>query len=208
MDEVYDDHIGEKYILSNLIGIDNISNMNEIDHTSPKENCVVNTSTEFWYAIHTRRHYENVVTEMLGAKGFDAYLPMIEECRGWTHRTKVIKVPLFNNYTFARFDVDKRIEILDIKGVVQIVGTQSGPSRIPDVQIEAVRIIVESKFKKDPYPFLVEGMDVRVKRGPLKGQEGILLRKGHVHRFVVCLPVLGQSIGVEIDASALECIQS
>ena len=177
-----------------------------MDHVSQEGNYVVNTSTEFWYAIHTRRHHENVVTEMLGAKGIESYLPMLEEHRRWTHRTKVLKVPLFPNYVFASFDTDKRINVSSIKGVVQILGTHSGPSPIPNAQIEAIRIMVESKLKKDLYPFLVEGTDVRVKRGPLKGQEGVLLRKGHVHRFVVCLPVLGQSIGIEINASSLEAI--
>jgi transcription antitermination factor NusG len=131
---------------------------------------------------------------------------MLEERRRWTHRTKVLRVPLFANYVFARFYTDKRIDIISIKGVVQIVGTHCGPSPIPDTQIKAVQIIVESKLKKDPYPFLVKGICVRVKRGPLKGQEGVLLHKGNVRRFVVCLPVLGQSIGVEIDASDLEPI--
>lgn len=191
--------------MSNFIGISH-SNLNEICYASQEKKYVVNTSAEFWYAIHTRRHYENVITGMLHAKGFEAYLPMLEERRCWSHRSKVIKVPLFTNYTFARFNADKRIDILAIKGVIQIVGTYSGPSCIPDAQIEAVRIIVESKLKKDPYPFLVEGMAIRVKRGSLKGQEGVLLRKGNVHRFVVCLPVLGQSIGVEVDASDLEAI--
>lgn len=208
MDEVQDNHIGEKCILSNFICIDNNSDSNEMGHTSQEENCVVNSAAKFWYAIHTRRHYENVVTETLGAKGLETYLPMLEDRRRWTHRTKILKVPLFANYVFARFDTDKRIDVISIKGVVQIVGTHCGPSPIPDTQIEAVRIMVESKLKKDPYPFLVEGMDVRVKRGPLKGQEGVLLRRGYVHRFAVCLPVLGQSISVEIDASALESIQT
>ena len=175
-------------------------------HALQERDCVVNTSTKFWYAIHTRRHYENVVTEMLCAKGIEAYLPMLEERRRWTHRTKVLKVPLFTNYVFARFHTDKRIDVISIKGVVQLVGTHCGPSPIPDAQIKAVRVIVESKLKKGPYPFLVKGLFVRVKRGPLKGQEGVLLRKGNIHQFVVCLPVLGQSIGVEIDASALEAI--
>ena len=86
--------------MSNFIGIGNNSNLNEMEHASQKGNCAVSTSMEFWYAIHTRRHYENVVTEMLGAKGFDAYLPMLEERRRWADRTKVLKVPLFANYTF------------------------------------------------------------------------------------------------------------
>ncbi len=163
-----------------------------------------NSATQCWYALHTRRHHENTVVDILKAKGIETYLPMLEERRRWKYRTKVLKVPLFSNYVFARFDEDRRLDAVSTKGVIQIVGTPYGPSPIPDAQIETVQAIVDSKLKKCPYPFLVKGLSVRVKRGPLKGQEGVLLCKRNIHRFVVCLPVLGQSIGVEINASALE----
>ena len=163
-------------------------------------------STESWYALHTRRHHENVIARMLGVNEIETYLPMLEVRRYWTHRTKVLNVPLFPNYVFARFNINKRVDIISIRGVIRIVGTHCGPSPIPEDQIKTIRIIVESKFKKVPYPFLVKGRHVRVKRGILKGQEGVLLRKSNVYRFVVCLPILGQSIGVETDASALETI--
>ena len=165
-----------------------------------------NSATQFWYALYTRRHHENTVVDILKVRGIETYLPMLEERRRWKYRTKVLKVPVFPNYVFARFDEDRRLDVVSAKGVIQIVGTPCGPSPIPDAQIEAVQIMVDSKLKKDPYPFLVKGMSVRVKHGTLKGQEGVLLRKGNVYRFVVCLPVLGQSIGVEINASALEAI--
>lgn len=165
-----------------------------------------NLAAQCWYALHTRRHHENIVVEILRAREIETYLPVLEERRRWTYRTKVLRVPLFSNYVFARFDEGRRLDAVSAKGVIQIVGTSYGPSPIPDAQIEAVQVMIASELKKDPYPFLVKGMSVRVKRGPLKGQEGVLLRKGNINRFVVCLPVLGQSIGVEISGSALEAI--
>jgi len=165
-----------------------------------------NLSSHYWYALYTRRHHEGIVVNILKAREIETYLPVLEERRRWTYRTKVLRVPLFPNYVFARFDKERRLDVVSAKGVIQIVGTPYGPSPIPDTQIEAVQIMIESKLKKDPYSFLVKGMRVRVKRGPLKGQEGVLLHKGNIYRFVVCLPVLGQSIGVEINASALEAI--
>jgi len=165
-----------------------------------------NLASRFWYALHTRRHHENTVVDILRAREIEVYLPVLEERRRWKYRTKVLRVPLFPNYVFARFKQDKKPDVVSANGVIQIVGSTYGPSPIPDAQIETVQIMVESELKKDPYPFLVKGMPVRVKRGPLKGREGVLLRKENVHRFVVCLPVLGQSIGVEVNASALEAI--
>lgn len=168
--------------------------------------CHKNQTEESWYALHTRRHYENIVANILLTKNIKTYLPVLEERRQWAHRTKVLEVPLFPNYVFAHFNEDRKVAILSVKGVINIVGTHSGLSPIPDSQIYTVKTMMESKLKKDIYPFFVEGVPVRVKRGPLNGQEGVLLCKGKIHRFVVCLPVLGQSIGVEVDASSLELI--
>ena len=165
-----------------------------------------NSAMKFWYALHTRRNHENIVVDTLKVRGIEAYLPTLEERRRWKYRTKVIKVPLFSNYVFARFNEDRRLDVVSAKGVIQIIGTPYGPSPIPNAQIEAVQIMVESKLKKDSYPFLVKGTPVRVRRGLLKDKEGVLLRKENVYRFVVCLSMLGQSIGVEIDASAVEVI--
>ena len=194
--------------------LDNNVNSNEavcvfqhsIEEISFEQKSNRNLAAQCWYALHTRRHHENIVVNILKAKKIETYLPVLEERRRWTYRTKVLRVPLFSNYVFARFDEDRKLDAVSAKGVIQIVGTPYGPSPIPNAQIEAVQIMVESKLKKDRYPFLVKGMSVRVKRGPFKGQEGVLLQKGNVYRFVVCLPVLGQSIGVEINAFALEVI--
>jgi len=164
------------------------------------------SAEQYWYAVHTRRHHENIVVNILKAKKIETYLPLVEERRCWAHRSKVVKVPLFPNYLFARFDESRRLDVIIVKGVIQIVGTVYGPSAIPDGQIKAVQTMLKTEVQKDAYPFLVKGTFVRVKQGQLKGLEGVLLRKGDIHRFVVCLPVLGQSIGVEINASALEVV--
>ncbi len=177
-----------------------------MDFSTQSMDLSVDRLPERWYAISTRRHHEFVVNKLLGVSGFQVYLPVREDRRKWTHRTKLLTVPLFANYLFVRFGLCRRIDVLRTRGVVQILGNGHSPIPVPDDQIEAVQIMEQHGLKRDPYPFLVKGKPVRVKRGLLDGYEGMLLRKGKTCRFVVCLAILGQSVGVEIDADDLETV--
>jgi transcription antitermination factor NusG len=47
---------------------------------------------------------------------------------------------------------------------------------------------------------------VRVKSGPLRGVDGILVRKKNLFRLVVSLEILGKSAAVEVDASMVDRI--
>ena len=47
---------------------------------------------------------------------------------------------------------------------------------------------------------------MRVKRGPLKDVEGILLRIKNYNRIVVSIELLSQAVATEVDASDVEPI--
>ena len=83
---------------------------------------------------------------------------------------------------------------------MQIIGNQEGPLPVPDAEIEAVRLLVTSTLPYDPHPYLTEGMLVDVIRGPLKGVQGVLLRKGSHARLVVRVSLIQQAASVELDA--------
>lgn len=53
----------------------------------------------------------------------------------------------------------------------------------------------------DPHPYLHEGMQVEVIRGPLQGVHGILLRKEKHHRLVLGVRLIQQAAAVEIDVN-------
>jgi len=58
-----------------------------------------------------------------------------------------------------------------------------------------------SKLPYDAHPYLREGMVVEVRRGPLEGLRGILLRKAKRHRLVISIHLIRQAAAVEIDDS-------
>ena len=157
-----------------------------------------------WFALQTRSRHEKRVTGSLAECGVETYLPHREVRRRWHDRTTIVKLPLFAGYTFARFRRYETCDVSAVRGVVGVVGNQYGPLPVPDDQIEAVRRLVLGRMTYDPYPYLIKGKPVRVVAGPLQGVEGQLVRKGRSHRFIVAVPLLGQSVSVEIDARLLE----
>jgi len=154
----------------------------------------------YWYAIRTRSRHEKLVREQLEARGVEPFLPLVERLRQWKDRRKRVAFPLFPGYCFARFPLSQRITVLATPGVVQVLGNQDGPLPVPDEEIGAVRRLVESTLPYDPHPYLKEGMEVEVIRGPLAGLRGILLRKGTRARLVISVTLIHQAASVELDA--------
>ncbi len=153
-----------------------------------------------WYAIRTRSRHEKRVRDELAARGMEPFLPLMQRWRQWKDRRKLVAFPLFPGYCFARFPLSARVTVLTAHGVVQILGNHEGPSPVPDAEIEAVRRLVESTLPYDPHPYLLEGMQVEVTRGPLAGLRGILLRKGARARLVIGVTLIQQGASVELDA--------
>jgi len=116
-------------------------------------------------------------------------------------RKKEIEVPLFSGYCFVRFSQLEKTPIQKIVGVVEIVGSGSRPEPIPEEEINGLRRLMTSVLPYDSHPYLHEGMQVEVVRGPLQGAHGILLRKEKRHRLVVGVRLIQQAAAVEIDVN-------
>ncbi|GIX46923.1 MAG: transcription termination factor NusG domain protein [Candidatus Tectimicrobiota bacterium] len=157
-----------------------------------------------WYAIHTRSRHEKVVRDQLAAKGVTHLLPLWRKRSVWKDRIKLIEVPLFSGYLFAYFPLREKLRVLTTIGVVRLVGINGQPVPIPQEQIDAVRTMVEQQLRYDPYPYLREGMRVRVKRGVLAGAEGILIAKRQHYRLVVSIDLIQRAVAVDIDSADVE----
>ncbi len=152
-----------------------------------------------WYALRTRSRHEKVVREQLANQGIEPLLPTVKRLSQWKDRKKEIEVPLFSGYCFVRFASEQKLPVLKTIGVVDIVGSGRSPEPIPDEEIAAIRRLMASVLPYDSHPYLHEGMQVEVVRGPLQGIRGILLRKERRHRLVLGVRLIQQAAAVEID---------
>ncbi len=157
--------------------------------------------THRWYALRTRSRHEKLVRQQLSNKGIEQLLPTVTRLSQWKDRKKEIEVPLFAGYCFARFPWTERLPVLQVPGVINVVGGGSQPEPIPEEQIQALKTLMVSTLPFDRYPYLREGMRVEVRRGPLKGAQGILVRKEKPYRLVISIHLIQQSAAVEIDSS-------
>ncbi len=155
-----------------------------------------------WFAVRTRSRHEKRVREQLeGCPGVEVFLPLWERWSRWKDRNKKVQFPLFPGYCFARFPYADRLRVLKTFGVVDLVGMKGQPEPIPQTEIDAVRTLVESALRYDPHPYLTQGMEVEVVRGPLMGVRGRLERKDRSARLVLSVTLIRQSVTVEIDAA-------
>lgn len=153
-----------------------------------------------WYAVYTRSRCEKLVAAKLAEKQVEHYLPLFEEVHQWQDRKKRVEVPVFPNYLFARLadSAAERLPVLVTTGVVRILGAEAKAEPVPDNQIEAIRRMMGNSpcYR---HSWLQAGARVRIRRGPLEGIEGLLVRMKNQARLIVSIDLLAQAVATEID---------
>jgi transcription antitermination factor NusG len=92
----------------------------------------VDQKNERWYGLLVRTRFEQVVASNLGMKGFEGYLPTYPIMRRWSDREKQLDVPLFPGSVFCKFDINERLRLLLIPGVMSVVKFGGLPLPIPE----------------------------------------------------------------------------
>jgi transcription antitermination factor NusG len=162
--------------------------------------------TPYWYAVQTRARHEKMVAHRLQEQGVPTYLPIVTEVHRWSDRKKVVELPLFSCYLFARLmpTNEDRLRVLTLDGVFQLVGIGRQGTPIPDEQINAVRALIEGHLPVSAYPFLKIGQRVRIRSGALSGVEGILVSRNGDRTLVVSVDAIQRSLAVRIEGYDVE----
>lgn len=161
-----------------------------------------------WFAAYTMSRHEKRIASHCERIGIEPFLPLCTSQRSWKNRTTVdLQMPLFPNYIFVRLLPQDHGPLMRLPGLLSIVGNAVGPVMIPDGDMELLRRIIACKTI-EPHPFMTKGDKVRVKTGPLAGLIGVVLKQGNGLRFIVTLDVIGKSVSLHIEGSALELIAS
>jgi transcription antitermination factor NusG len=151
-----------------------------------------------WFALRVRPRAEKAVAAALRGKGYEEFLPVHLERRRWSDRVATVEMPLFPGYVFCRFDAHQRLPILTTPGVVLVVSVGKAPAPIPEVEIDSLRVVVNSRLPVEPWPYLHIGQRLQIVAGPLAGAEGLLLSVKNRNRLVVSVTLLQRSVAVEI----------
>jgi transcription antitermination factor NusG len=157
------------------------------------------TPEQKWYALTVPYQHERQTEKALQSKGLETLVPVYRSRRHWSDRVKEVEMPLFAGYVLCQFDLAERIQVLDTPGVSKIVGFGGALTALEDDEVAGIQRLVALKVPLAPWPYLKAGDRVRVEHGPMRGQEGTLVRtKDSVH-LVINIDVLQRSIAVQVD---------
>jgi transcription antitermination factor NusG len=159
-----------------------------------------------WYAVHTRARHEKVVAQRLQEGGLTTFLPLVTEIRRWSDRKKSVEFPLFGCYVFVRLapTSEERLRVLKIDSVLNFVGIRGQGTPIPDLQIDAVRTLIEERLPWSTHPFLKIGQRVRIRSGALNGMEGVLVSRNGDRTLVLSVDAIQRSLAVRIEGYDVE----
>jgi transcription antitermination factor NusG len=159
---------------------------------------------ENWYAAYTTPRHEKTVARHLQNRQVESFLPLYSSVRRWKNGCRVpVAEPLFPSYIFVHIARRESVKVLQVPGVISIVGAGREPSPLPASDIESLRSSLPTR-KFEPYPYLVAGEKVRIRSGSLAGLVGVLLRRKNDLRVVLTLNLIRQSVAVEIDIDEIE----
>jgi transcription antitermination factor NusG len=158
-----------------------------------------------WLVFYTSPRAEKVVYEKLIDNGYEAFLPLQKKLKTWKNRQrKIIDEPLFPSYIFIKICDADIYNILKTHGVCMCIMFERRPCIVPDKDIEAIRIMIQSEQAISSNNDFNEGEKVYVIRGPLTGYEGILFKQKGNNKFGV--RIQGVDLIAAIDIS-IEDIQ-
>ena len=164
--------------------------------------------TYFWYVLHTKSRFENVVNEGLIKKSIEVFLPKVQVRSKRRDRKALIRVPLFPGYLFVKTDLspNEHIEIVKTAGAVRLIGSKDGPIPVPLDTVESLKIMVQANHPVLTGTHFKKGDRVMVVSGPFTGVTGTFVRYKGKGRVVVMIEALGQYAGVDVDEEDIEIL--
>ncbi len=160
-----------------------------------------------WFALYVKSRHEFVTRGELEKKGIETFLPRVKRLRRWSDRNQMVDFPLFPGYVFVHTlpNPENFVRVLKARGAVSLVSAVAGqPAPVDEQEISSIRIMMDSGEKLDLTPHLTEGERVRIKGGPLKGAQGVLVRKEDQYIFSVNVELLGRSLCARIYSDDIE----
>jgi len=155
-----------------------------------------------WRVLYTKPRAEKKAFELLGKKGYVAYLPCITVVKQWSDRKKKVSEPLFRSYLFVWCKAYQLTEAAKENNVVGIVRFDGKAAVVRDKEMEIIRRLeagIETIAVIDHT--LVTGQKVLITSGALQGVTGILTEFRGAQRVAIEIESLGCNLLVEVAAA-------
>lgn len=154
-----------------------------------------------WVVVHTRPRCEKRLAEAARREGVQVYLPLLAKTHSYGRRKRTFYSPLFPGYVFCCGDLAQRQWLRQNQNTANLLEVVDQVALI--TQLQRIRTAIESNLIVDVAPFLEAGRPVRIKSGPLRGSEGVVVRISGQTRVLLSVDLIQQAAVVEVDSSAL-----
>ena len=162
-------------------------------------------SEKHWWALYTRSRCEKELMRRLRGFEIPHFGPLIEKRnRSPSGRISTSYVPLFSNYVFLYGDAEQRLQALTTNCISRDLVVTDSLQLIDDLR--QLRRLIETGAPITPEAKLEAGARVRVKSGPLLGQEGVVVQRRGERHLLVAVRFLQQGATVQIDDCLVEKI--
>ena len=159
-----------------------------------------------WYCLQVHTSHEQRVAARLADQSVESYWPSRAVTIKHAGKRETVRRSLFPGYLFAQFAATPLI--MANPHVVRVLQSDGEAAVIPDLIIDSVRIIEGSPTVECSNGLTAEqlaaGTAVYLRRGPMAGVYGTVVRIGKHNRIVVSIPGIGKTVSAEVDADWLE----
>lgn len=155
-----------------------------------------------WWVIHTRPRCEKKMDAWMARAGFDHYLPTRPRVRVYPGKKVTFYHPLFPGYAFGAFNLRERNAIYGSGHAAAVLEVPHQDRFLKEM--DAIRTALEAGLNVTPCPHLAPGRRARIATGPLRGLEGVILRRSGRTKFILSVETLQRSVSVEIEPDWLD----
>jgi transcription elongation factor/antiterminator RfaH len=158
-----------------------------------------------WYVAATQPHREAGAAVQLARQGFDVFWPQIDRTVKHARQLRTRRVSLFPGYLFVSLDLDRDRwrSVNGTFGVRALVMAGDRPVPVPSGLVEDLRGLAAAGGLIQFDTQLAVGQDVRVLTGPFADLIGQLDRLDDQERVRLLLHIMGTTIPVTLQRSAL-----
>ena len=152
-----------------------------------------------WWVLHTKPNCERQVATYLLYRNISYYLPLyLKRSRfGNLGRFRTTETPLFNGYLCIAIEKEEHRLLYDSKKFVRIIRVDDQETFVRELQGISKAIKMEEELRVQDG--LLPGKRVLILDGPLKGTEGVVVRRRGERQFGLSVKMFNQTVLVKLD---------
>jgi len=155
-----------------------------------------------WFVAHVRPRCEKKLQDFCHREGYSTTLPFFKSVKKYRRKKVEFLKPLFPGYLFLHVD---RFSAAKVRQNQYLANLLEPPDQFEFAsQLQQILEALSSDSEVRLCPNIVEGQRVRIKLGPLRGVEGVVIQRQGALEIQLRLDFIGQAAALRVDADQVE----